>query len=334
MTSILSPRRGSSVLAAGVCALALTLSACGSDAESSDDAKPETRTFSADNGDIEIPADPERIVATGYAVPVLIEAEADLVGISEWTRGTAMMTPEDLETYEELPKVAGDSAAETNYEAIAEADPDLIVIGVPLPVLGDLDMDKLEGIAPVVVLGPSHPDSWKTLGAVQADAAGATEGFEEAKAAYLAEAEELKATYADTLDGLEFGHLGAYGDVAAGSFHREFAGSWGTNIATDVGVSYYGEVAKKGGGAEDVTEYPSIEQLPDSLGDADVITYSVATDGSVPEAIQYVLDSPLWKNLPAVKAGRVLPIQYTEAVTYTSALMTLESIDEALAGLK
>ena len=328
-------RRNLSAIAAITCAVSLALTGCGADTEDDDSpAAATTRTFTADNGDIEIPTDPERIVATGYAVPVLIEADADLVGISEWSRGLSMMNDEHAEVYEELPKVAGETAAETNYEAVAEADPDLIIIGVPQPALVDLDIAKLEGIAPVVVIGPTHPDSWKTISEHQADAAGASDGFEEARAAYLARAEEVKAAHAETIAGLRFGHLGAYGDVQAGTFHREFAGSWGTNIAGDVGINYYGEVAKKGGGSADVSEYPSIEELPDSFADADVITYSLDIDGKVAEPIQYVLDHKLWQNLPAVKADRVLALRYTEAATYTSALMALDAIDEALGQLK
>lgn len=321
-------------LAAIVCAMSLTLSACGEDSDEGDKGEAQTRVFTADNGDITIPVDPQRVIATGYAVPTLIESDADLVGVSEWSRGVPMMTEDDLETYEELPKVAGETAASTNYEAIAEADPDLIVIGVPQPALVDLDIEKLEGIAPVVVIGPSLPDAWKTISEKQADAAGAVEGFEATRDAYLARADELKAEYADTLDGLEFGHVGAYGDVSAGQFQREFAGSWGTNIATDIGVSFYGEVKEKRGGSEDVTEFPSIEELPESLGDADVITYTVSSDGKPEDAVKYVLDSKLWANLPAVKAGKVVPLRFTEAATYTSALKTLDALDEALSELK
>lgn len=327
-------RRPFRALAALACAATLTLTACGADDSdpASDDEK--TRVFAADNGDITIPEDPERVIATGYAVPVLIESDADLVGVSEWSRGVPLMTDEDRETYEELPKVAGETAASTNYEAIAEADPDLIVIGVPKPALVDLDIEKLEGIAPVVVLGPSLPDSWKTISEKQADAAGASEGFEKTRDAYLAEAEELKEKHAEVLDGVDFGHVGAYGDISAGTFQREFAGSWGTNIATDVGVTYAGEVKKKGGGAADVAEYPAIEELPASFADVDVITYTVGPDGKPEEAVQYVLDSGLWKNLPAVKAGKTVGLRYTEASTYTSALQTLKALDEALGSLQ
>ncbi|MGC5030774.1 ABC transporter substrate-binding protein [Micromonospora sp. DT229] len=321
-----------------IAAAAVTLAVvtgCGSDsgepAGQSDAAA--TRVFAADNGEITIPVNPERVVATGYAVPVLIEADAALVGISSWKRGLAMMTEQDRATYDRLPKVAGEAAAETNYEAVAAAKPDLIVIGVPKPALGSIDMKRLESIAPVVAIGPTTPDAWRELSRRQSDAAGRSANFEAAKDAYDKKAAELKAKYGTALTGLKFGHVGSYGEISKGTFHREFAGSWGTNIAQDVGVTYYGEVKEKGGGGLDVTEYPAIEELPESLGEADAITYTVQPDGTPAEAVQQVLDSALWKNLPAVKAGRVFALQYTEAATYESALKTLDSIDKAFAPL-
>ncbi|MEU6998131.1 ABC transporter substrate-binding protein [Nonomuraea sp. NPDC046570] len=317
---------------------ALTLSlvfvaACGSSGSDAAKTAAPTRVFAADNGDVTIPAAPRKVVATGYAVPALIEAGTPLVGISTWRRGLAMMSEQDLATYNGLAKIAGETAAETNYEAIATAKPDLIVIGVPKPAMADLDMDRLKSIAPVVAISPTMPSAWREQSRRQADAGGRLGDFEAAKAAYEKKAAELAAKYKDVLSGLKFGHVGAYGDIAKGTFHREFAGSWGTTIAQDVGVSYYGEVKKKGGGGLDVSEYPSIEELPKSLGEADAITYTLQADGSVSEAVQYVLDSGLWKNLPAVKAGKVFPLQYTEAATYKSALRTLDSIDKAFAPL-
>jgi ABC-type Fe3+-hydroxamate transport system substrate-binding protein len=308
------------------------LSGCGTAASDSGDAP--TRVFAADDGgDVTIPADPKRVVATGYAVPALIETDAPLVGISSWNRGLEMMSDEDRATYDGLAKVAGELAAETDYEAIAEVKPDLIVIGVPQPVLADLDMDRLKSIAPVVAIGPTEPRQWRELSRRQADAAGSLENFEKAKAAYEARAGEVKDKYADALQGVKFGHLGAYGDVSAGTFSREFAGSWGTNVADDIGVVYYGQVKEKGPGSKAVAETPSIEELPASLGEADAITYTLEPDGSVSASVQYVLDSPLWKNLPAVKAGMVFPVRYTQAATYPSALLTLDALDAALAPL-
>lgn len=295
------------------------------------DASAKTRQFEADNGTVEIPTDPQRIVATGYAVPVLLEADADVVGISEWGRGTALMTEDDLADYQALKKVAGETAASTDYEAIANLKPDLIMLGVPLPVLGDVDLKRLESIAPVVVLGPDRPDGWKNLSQRQADAAGVVDYYEAAKASYDAKAAELTEKYAEVLDGHCFGHVGAYGDVSAGNFNREYAGAWGTNIATDVGATYYGGPAEPGKGSAAFSEYPSIEELPQSLADADVITYTVDDEGKPSESVQYVLDHDLWKTLPAVRDGAVIPLRYTEAATYPSAERALDEIDRAFA---
>ncbi|PZT73563.1 MULTISPECIES: ABC transporter substrate-binding protein [unclassified Streptomyces] len=330
----MSIRRSSGLV--GVVALALALTGCGSSSDGGSDSAPEkskTRVFTADNGKIKIPANPKRVVATGYAVPALIQADAPLVGISSWKRGEPMMNKEDLATYKKLTKVAGEQAAETNYEAVAEAEPDLIVIGVPAPVLGDIDMKRLESIAPVVAIGPSVPSAWRDLSRKQADAAGALEQFDAQKKAYDTKAAELADKYKDVLPKLKFGHVGAYGDTAKGTFQREFNGSWGTNIAEDLGITYYGKVKEPGPGSRAVSEYPSIEELPEAFGEADVLTYSVNADGSVSESVKYVLDSKLWKNLPAVKAGKVFPYRYTEAATYGEALLTLDAIDKSLAPL-
>ncbi|MFJ5848443.1 ABC transporter substrate-binding protein [Streptomyces sp. NPDC092903] len=329
----MSIRRSSGL--AGAVSLALLLTACGSSSDGGSDASKEsgTRVFAADNGKITIPAHPKRVVATGYAVPALIEADAPLVGISSWQRGEPMMTEEDLATYKKLPKVAGEQAAETNYEAVAEAEPDLIIIGVPAPVLGDIDIKRLESIAPVVAIGPTVPSAWRELSRKQSDAAGALKQFDVAKNAYQKKADALAVTYKSVLPQLKLGHVGAYGDTAKGTFQREFDGSWGTNIADDIGAKYYGEVKKPGPGSQSVSEYPSIEELPAAFREADVMTYSVNADGSVPKPVQYVLDSKLWKNLPAVKAKKAFPFRYTEAATYGEAMKTLDAIDKSLAPL-
>ncbi|MEW2392321.1 ABC transporter substrate-binding protein [Streptomyces venezuelae] len=328
----MSIRRSSGLV--GAVALALMVTGCGSSEGGSDDTgKGKTRVFAADNGKITIPSDPKRVVATGYAVPALIEGGAPLVGISSWKRGEPMMSKQDLAMYKKTPKVAGELATETNYEAIAEAEPDLIVIGVPAPVLGDIDVKRLEGIAPVVAIGPTVPSAWRKLAHKQSDAAGALKKFDAAKTTYEAEADKLSKKYANVLPKLKLGHVGAYGETAKGTFQREFGGSWGTNIAEDVGAKYYGKVKEPGPGSKAVSEYPSIEELPDALGKADAITYSVNPDGSVPKPVKYVMDSKLWKNLPAVKAGKTFPIRYTEAATYGQAMQTLDAIDKSFAPL-
>ena len=115
---------------------------------------------------------------------------------------------------------------------------------------------------------------------------------------------------------------------------REYDKSWGTNIAQDIGVTYPGQPKHPGEGSAAVSEQVSIELLPDDLKDADVITYTLEPDGSVGPAVKFVLDSPLWKSLPAVKAGRAIGVRYTQAATYETALQTLGALDQALAPLR
>ncbi|MGH8877732.1 MAG: ABC transporter substrate-binding protein [Stackebrandtia sp.] len=316
---------------AALLALALVTAGCGSGGSQAD---AKTRVFKADNGKVTIPDKPERVVATGYAVPALIEADAPLVGISKWKRGIPLMSKDEKSSYDKLEKVAGELASETNYEAIAEVKPDLIVIGVPKPVLGDVDVERLESIAPVVAIGPTVPSAWRELSKRQADAAGALKGFNKVKDEYEDKSAELSEKYADVLPQRKLGHVGSYGEVDKGNFQREFNDSWGTNIVNDVGAEYYGEVKEKGGGSKDVSEYASIEELPEAFADADTITYSLGPDGKPMKSVQYVLDSKLWKNLPAVKAGKAYGIRYTEAATYASAVKTLEAVDQALAPLR
>lgn len=314
-------------------AVVLGATACGSSEASPGEGSSgagKTRSFKADNGTVKIPAKPKRIVATGYAVSPLLEADAPMAGISSWKRALELMSPEVRGRYDKTKKVAGELATETNYEAVGKAKPDLIIIGVPKAVLGDVDVKRLESIAPVVAIGPATPPYWRTLEGRVLDAAGRQGSYTKHKKAYTTKAVALKKKYAPVLKSLKFGHVGGYGQTEKGTFFREYAGSWGTNIADDIGVQYPGEPAKKRDDGPNVSEYPAIEQLPKSLGDVDAITYSVNPDGTVPPGVKYVLDSPLWKNLKAIKNKQAYPVRNTEASTYTQAQVTLGSLDKAL----
>ena len=150
------------------------------------------------------------------------------------------------------------------------------------------------------------PAAWRELSRLPGRRRRSRRDFQAAKDAYDKKAQELKGKYGEALAGLKFGHLGAYGEVSKGTFHREFARSWGTNIAQDIGVTYPGEVKEKGGGGLDVTEYPSIEELPESLARRRRHhLHRSSSTASRASRCKQVLDSALWKNLPAVKAGKV-----------------------------
>jgi iron complex transport system substrate-binding protein len=66
------------------------------------------------------------------------------------------------------------------------------------------------------------------------------------------------------------------------------------------------------------------------LSDYDVIVYPTKPDGTTTPEVQAMLDSELFKSLPAVQAGRVLPVAYTDPFTYSSGQASLDSLEEQL----
>ncbi|MGW5321136.1 ABC transporter substrate-binding protein [Rhodococcus pyridinivorans] len=333
---VLERKRARGAAALGAAALlAVGLVGCSSDGDSSiaesgtDSAA--TRTFEAQNGSIEIPADPQRIVSCGYATLPLIQAGANLAAVCEWSRELDNMDEETLAAYEALPKVAPDGAvSELNYEAVTAADPDLIIMGVPARVQEQVDVAKLEALAPVVFVGLTVPGEWRELGEQYADAANVSDSYGEFKEEYEARAAEIADKYADSLGGLKFAGVCGVCGTEPGEFSREYASSYTTNLFDDLGFDFFGEPTDPEGVH---AEYLSVEQLPENLGEADVIVYGVEADGSLPPELEELFASPLWQDLPAVKAGNLVAVKHSSAATYETALLALDSIDAELAKL-
>lgn len=329
---ITAPRaRRRAGIAAALFAPALVLAGCSSDGNtdgggSENSTALATRTFEDSTGPVEIPAEPQRIIALARAVPSLLEVEAPLVGVSTYD-DMVWLEPEQLATYEELPNVGLHS--ELNYEQIAALDPDLIISGIPARVFASIDQTQLRAIAPVLDLGPLTPADWRNYGAKMADASGASAEFGKQKEEYEGLAAEVHDKYADKIDGVSFAAVDVYESIDPGMYSREFTGSYTTNIAEDAGLVFEG-TASDGDGtfSEDV----SVENLG-ALADYDVLVYPVQPDGTPNEQVQQLLDSDSWKALPAVQAGRVLPIAYTDALTYPGAMKTLDSLAAALEAL-
>ncbi|MEC2072674.1 iron-hydroxamate ABC transporter substrate-binding protein [Alkalihalophilus marmarensis] len=125
--------------------LVLVLSACGSTSEDSASSSEEdtnteetdTITYESENGPIEVPADPQRVVVlSSFNAGSVMALDVPIVGVDSW----AKMNPR----YEEY---IGDAAEVTDesLEQIIELDPDLI-IAAPT----NNNLDKLGEIAPTV----------------------------------------------------------------------------------------------------------------------------------------------------------------------------------------
>ncbi|QBI54647.1 ABC transporter substrate-binding protein [Streptomonospora litoralis] len=313
----LLPRWGIGLIAA----FALALSACTSGAadggRQADASSAPTREFTSDHAEqpVEIPEDPQRIVAIGWAVTALISVdEADLVGVSSGTQDTGM-TPEELEKAQGLPQVGRD--LEIDVEKVAQLEPDLIVSGLAAAM--EFDYSELEQVAPVAVAAMNQPSEWKDMNERIADAAGVSDAHARLIEEYDNRAAELNEEYSDVLADTMFVSIDAYGD---GNWTLEHQGSHGTTVPADAGMRFTPESAD---GA--FSESLPLEQL-DRLNEYDAVLTRADAEGNPTRPIQDVMDQGPWSELEPVQNDRVYSVPQLGAMSYTTGLQLFDQLEE------
>lgn len=330
---IMTPlRRRGAALAAAILSATLVLTACSSDSDDPGDTSVETRQFEADNGTIEIPVDPQRIVALGSAATFL-SIGMEPVGMPRASeRELAWLSPEQ----KEINEAAADTGDDVDYETVASLEPDLIVVYEPSHVLPGYNEERLKSVAPTVYITLDTAD-WKTQVERLVDAVGEIDNFNADKAEYETLVAEIEDEYADLLDSTSFVVLnrfsGGTGPTGSAEFFWEYADSFCTNYLGDVGMKILPEnpqVEEVGDTGLNV----SIEQLSDTAADADALIYPLGADGSVKPLFAELQDSNIWQSLPQVQDGRAIGVQCNStAHTYSTKIPSLESLKEALATL-
>lgn len=116
----------------------LMLSACGNNPEGAGnkEKKGETITYQSENGPVEVPADPKRVVVLSSFAGNVMALDVNLVGVDSWAKKNPRWK-EELKDVEEV--------SDEGIEKIIELDPDLI-IGLS----SIKNIDKLKKIAPTV----------------------------------------------------------------------------------------------------------------------------------------------------------------------------------------
>ena len=189
------PRAIPAVIAAVLAVLALALSACSS--SSDDSSSGEKRTVITDQGSVDIPAAPKRVVVLNYALAgYLYDLDVPVVGV------TTQSTDEKGEFAKQWSGKATEqgtallpwSADGFDMEAILEQDPDLIVaggLGFPLK-HATTAYDELSKIAPTVIVSGDLTD-WQGQYEFLADKVfGKPEVYRDAVSAYDARITEVK----------------------------------------------------------------------------------------------------------------------------------------------
>lgn len=317
-----------SVTAVATTILALALAACSTTtdaaetpADGSTQAAEEstTRTVESAYGPVEVPSDPQRVVAVSYDTPWQLQAVGVTpVAVQDYSSYSTEFTAEQLDLVDGLPTVG--AFFELNVEAVLAADPDLIVGDV-------LEIDEqtfaqLSEIAPTVVVEGAYRGDWRTISAGIADAVNAADALDEAHAAYDAKLEEVTTTYADTITGERWAAIGD-GDVDGGFSALFPTGAVGALYFEDLGATIAPSIPESN---DNGWEYVAPELTDEVLGEADIIIGGARPDGELTPGLATTVLTPLFQTLPAQQSGSVYPV-YGSVTDYGTALAWLERVE-------
>lgn len=282
--------------------LVLVISACGAEEKKESSSgkkaedKPQTITYDSENGPVEVPANPERVIVLSSFAGNVMALDVPIVGVDSWSK----MNPrfEKLQGVEEV--------TDENLEKIIELNPDLI-IGLS----NIKNVDKLKEIAPTVTftygkLG--YLEQHLEIGKVLNKEKEAQEWIDNFKAESKAAGEEIKAK------------IGADATVSViENFDKElyvFGDNWarGTEILyQEMGLNMPEKV--KEAALEPGYYAISPEVLSEYAGDYVVFSKNAEGDTSFQQTETY-------KNIPAVKNNRVFEVNAKEF--YFNDPLTLE----------
>ncbi|MBU9674285.1 iron-hydroxamate ABC transporter substrate-binding protein [Planococcus sp. CP5-4] len=268
----------------------LALAACGSTEETTEETSgsegeasgSDTIQYESENGTVEVPADPQRVVALAYGGNVMA-LDVPLAGIDAWAIDNPNYEPY-LDGVEEV--------SEENLEKIIELDPDLIIGYSTLQ-----NVDKLEQIAPTVTYTygkvdylTQHLEIGKLLNKEDEAQAYVDDFKERAQAA----GEEIKAeigeeTTVSVIENFDK-QLYVYGD------------NWGRGteiLYQEMGLNMPEKVEEMA--LTDGYYALSQEVLPEYMGDYVIFSKDSEQDNSFQE-------TDLYQNTPAVKNDQVFEV--------------------------
>lgn len=272
-------------------ALSVILGACSSEEPAGEESsKEETITYESEFGPVEVPENPERIVALAYA-PNLHALDIEMSGVDQWSKNNPLFE-EDLEGVAEV--------TEAEPESILAENPDLIIAGANME-----NLEELEKIAPTVTY------TWGKLNYLEQQIEiGKLVGKEDETRAW---AEDFEKRAADIGSKIKEKH-GEDTTITVietdGKGFYLFGEAWGrgTEIlyqAMDLKMPENVQKAVSSDGYYEISQ----EVLAEYAGDYIVLSRGEETDMSF-------TDSEVWQSIPAVQNDNVIEID-TAASSYS-----------------
>lgn len=336
-------RRTPLALALGALLAPALLVACGNDdGDRADEptAEPTTRVVEGAYGEIEIPAEPQRIIADVITVDYLTALGYDTDNIVGVFGLDYLQSDESHYLREELDRddlVDPGFQFEVDLEEVALADPDLILLPFD-QIDGAKGLDKLRQIAPLLAVPTSEENAdggryggtasfqdWRgTLRSY-----GEVLGMEDQAEAYIAETEaqieELREEHADLIAATEVVQAKSTPDyVAINPINTDLA-AIGSILLGELGFQEPAAVE-----AAEIDEWGSVDisQENTDLLESDLLFLEVRESSDRHES------SPLWEKLAVVQNDRVVEVgNHWQVGGAVGAREILADIDETLTGI-
>lgn len=306
-----SARRLIGVLA--VTSIACALAACSTSADAEGESA--TRVYENAFGTVELPEKIERIVSVDFYTPAaLIDLGVMPVGVVNTyftdTEGIAIPTQYSAAIAESDAESIGEYY-ELNLEAVAKADPDLIIATSDFLPIDDPLRVELEKVAPIITFEARDGESWRTRATDLAEILDKEDVLQPLIEEYDEKRDAIKSEYADIL-----------ADQAVAVF-VPVVDEWGTYsdthfatpILRDLGATFREQQADEVNEAK-FPNWFSYENL-DRLSNADVLF----VQGGNEEGFATLGENTIWQKLPAVQNGMVfdyIPLSPTGSFGWAS----------------
>ena len=308
------------VLLTSVFVLMLGLVGCSSSDKGSQEQSTEMVTVTDVKGEVEIPANPQRIVDISGASDILSLLGYDVIGTANSDGYDYTKLPTYLEDVLGNAEILGYSMlAEMDVEAIIALEPDLIVIST----VQEQMYDQLSKIAPVVMVEMKQVD-WKEDFMHVAKVFGKEEEATAWINDYLAKAEEvgaqIKETYGEDSSYLSF-------LASAGSLFIFDKAGLGSILYDDMGLAKPEGMPEQADISLPVVNLEGLAEI-----DADYI-FAVGTD----EDLKTLTESSIWNGTEAVKEGNVVTLPaspyFNQGYSPIGRLVFVEEVSNLLASM-
>lgn len=275
--------------------LVLLVSACGnsstkeegSDSKEKENNSSDTITYQSENGPVEVPADPQRVVVLSSFAGNVMALDVNVVGVDSWSK----MNPRWDKELKDVEEVTDES-----LEKIIELDPDLIV-----GLSNIKNVDKLNEIAPTVTYTYGKVDYLTQhieIGKLLNKEKEATEWVDDFKKRAQTAGEDIKAKIGEdtTVSVIE-------------SFNKQLY-VYGNNWGRGTEILYQEMDLKMPEKVKEQALEPgyfalSTEVMPEYAGDYLIISKDPKADNSF-------MDTETYKNIPAVKNNQVYEVNMME----------------------